>query len=491
MKGLMIALLIVYGVAALFLFVYSLVQSSLLFKYIFKKKNIQQFNRLEPDFIPKVTIQLPLYNELYVVERLIDKVCELDYPSDKLEIQVVDDSTDDSIAISKNKVAEWQAKGIDIVYIHRDNRQGFKAGALEEALELAKGDFIAIFDADFLPERNFLQRTIPHFKNDNIGLVQTRWGHLNRNYNLLTKLQAFALDAHFTIEQVGRNAKDGFINFNGTAGVWRKECILDAGNWSPDTLTEDLDLSYRAQLKDWQFIFLENVASPAELPPVMSALKTQQYRWTKGGAETAKKHVKNVLKSKKSIGNKWHGVMHLMNSAVFVSILTCALLSIPLLLVKANVPEFNYLFVAASVLMLSFVVLAAFYLTAFFKIRGRSFKNFLTFLLMFPMFMVMSMGLSLHNAIAVIEGYLGKKSSFVRTPKFNISTKADNWTKNIYIPKKLSWLSMMEGLFALYFIFGIFLAFYIDEYGLLSFHIMLSLGFSAVFFFSIFQSSKN
>lgn len=487
----MIFILIIYGAAALFLFVYSLVQSSLLYKYIFKKKEIEQFTKLRPDFIPVVTIQLPLYNELYVVERLIDKVCELDYPKDKLEIQVVDDSTDESIQISKDKVAEWQAKGIDIVYIHRTNRKGYKAGALEEALEVAKGEFIAIFDADFLPESNFLQRTIPHFQNDEVGMVQTRWGHLNRNYNLLTKLQAFALDAHFTIEQVGRNAKDGFINFNGTAGVWRKKCIIDSGNWSPDTLTEDLDLSYRAQLRDWQFIFLENVESPAELPPVMSALKTQQYRWTKGGAETAKKHVKNVLKSNKSFGNKWHGVMHLMNSAVFVSILTCALLSIPLLVVKTQVPEFNYLFVAASVLMLSFVVLGAFYMTAFLKIRGRSIKNFFTFFLMFPMFMIMSMGLSLHNAIAVIEGYLGRKSSFVRTPKFNISTKKDSWKKNIYIPKKLSWLSMMEGLFALYFIFGIFLAFYFNEFGLLSFHIMLSLGFSAVFFFTIFQSSKN
>ncbi len=487
----MIFILIIYGAAALFLFVYSLVQSSLLYKYIFKKKEIEQFTKLRPDFIPVVTIQLPLYNELYVVERLIDKVCELDYPKDKLEIQVVDDSTDESIQIAKDKVAEWQAKGIDIVYIHRTNRKGYKAGALEEALEVAKGEFIAIFDADFLPDRNFLQRTIPHFQNDEVGMVQTRWGHLNRNYNLLTKLQAFALDAHFTIEQVGRNAKDGFINFNGTAGVWRKACIIDSGNWSPDTLTEDLDLSYRAQLRDWQFIFLENVESPAELPPVMSALKTQQYRWTKGGAETAKKHVKNVLKSDKSLGNKWHGVMHLMNSAVFVSILTCALLSIPLLIVKTQVPEFNYLFVAASVLMLSFVVLAAFYLTAFFKIRGRSVKNFFTFLIMFPLFMIMSMGLSLHNAIAVIEGYLGRKSSFVRTPKFNISAKSDSWKKNIYIPKKLSWLSMMEGLFALYFIFGIFLAFYFNEFGLLSFHIMLSLGFSAVFFFTVFQSSKN
>ncbi len=491
MRVLMILILIIYGAAASFLFVYSLVQSSLLYKYIFKKKELQQFTKVSPDFIPKVTVQLPLFNELYVVERLIDKVCELDYPNDKLEIQIVDDSTDESIEISQRKVAEWKDKGIDIVYLHRTNRKGYKAGALEDALESAKGDFIAIFDADFLPEKNFLQRTIPHFQNDEIGMVQTRWGHLNRNYNLLTKLQAFALDAHFTVEQVGRNAKDGFINFNGTAGVWRKECILDAGNWSPDTLTEDLDLSYRAQLKDWQFVFLENVASPAELPPVMSALKTQQYRWTKGGAETARKHVKNVIKSDKSISNKWHGVMHLMNSGVFVSILICALLSIPLLVIKSKLPEFNYLFVAASILMLSFVVLAAFYLTAFFKIRGRSLKNFFRFILMFPMFIIISMGLSLHNAIAVIEGYMGKKSSFVRTPKFNISAKSDSWKKNIYIPKKLNWLSLMEGVFALYFIFGIFLAFYFNEFGLLSFHIMLSLGFSTVFLYSVFQSSKN
>ena len=487
----MVIILIIYGAAAAFLFAYSLVQSSLLYKYIYKRKELKNHTKLSSDFVPLVTIQLPLYNELYVVERLIDKVCEMDYPKDKLEIQVLDDSTDESIQLSKDKVEEWKSKGVDIVYIHRTNRKGYKAGALEDALIEAKGEFIAIFDADFLPEKSFLQRTVPHFQDDKIGMIQTRWGHLNRNYNFLTKLQAFALDAHFTIEQVGRNAKDGFINFNGTAGVWRKECIIDAGNWSPDTLTEDLDLSYRAQLKDWQFIYLENVESPAELPPVMSALKTQQYRWTKGGAETARKHVRNVMKSNKSFGNKWHGIMHLLNSGVFVSIMVCAFLSIPLLIIKSQVPGFNYIFIAASVLMLSFAVLGAFYLTAFFKIRGRNLKNFFIFLGMFPLFIVVSMGLSLHNAIAVIEGYMGKKSSFVRTPKFNISEKTDSWKKNIYIPTKISWLSMLEGAFALYFFFGIFLAFYFNEFGLLSFHIMMSLGFSIVFLYSVFQSSKN
>jgi cellulose synthase/poly-beta-1,6-N-acetylglucosamine synthase-like glycosyltransferase len=491
MRIIMIIILVVYFTASLFIFLYSLTQASLVWKYYKKRRKFPLTKDAEEDFRPKVTIQLPLYNELYVVERLIDKVCEIKYPRDKFEIQVLDDSTDETTEIAQRKVDEWKSKGLDIKLVHRTNRKGYKAGALEEGLELISGEFVAIFDADFMPDADFLLKTVPHFSNSNVGMVQTRWGHINRNYSLLTRLQAFALDAHFTIEQVGRNATHGFINFNGTAGIWRKSCIYDSGNWSPDTLTEDLDLSYRAQLKNWEFIYLEDVESPAELPPVMSALKTQQYRWTKGGAETAKKHLPNVIRSDKKLSNKWHGIMHLLNSSVFISIVVCAILSIPLQNIKPALPEFGSLFTIASVFLVSFLVLAAYYFTAILKVRGAKLKSILEFIFLFPLFLAVSMGLSLHNSIAVIEGYMGRKSSFVRTPKFNLNEKKDKWTKNLYIPKTISWLTALEGLLAIYFAYGIVRAFQIEDYGLLPFHAMMFAGYTMVFVYSTFQYSKG
>ncbi|MBI3518505.1 MAG: glycosyltransferase, partial [Bacteroidetes bacterium] len=245
MKILMILILVIYSIALLFIFTYSVTQAALIRRYLKNKKKKKSFKK-DNTYLPFVTVQLPVYNELYVVERLIDNVCNFDYPPDKLEIQVLDDSTDETVEIIKTKVHEWKNKGINIIHVHRTNRIGYKAGALEEGLETATGEFIAIFDSDFLPRKDFLLQTVAYFIDTNVGMVQTRWGHLNRNYSLLTKLQAFGLDAHFTIEQVGRNYNNGFINFNGTAGIWRKSCIIDSGNWQPDTLTEDLDLSYRA-----------------------------------------------------------------------------------------------------------------------------------------------------------------------------------------------------------------------------------------------------
>jgi len=274
-------IIIIYSVALLLIFLYALAQLNLLFNYISAQKKettTQTFNLSNREEIPHVTIQLPVYNELYVMERLLNNIVEIDYPKDKLEIQVLDDSTDETIETTAAQITVLKSKGHNIFHICRTNREGFKAGALKEGLKIAKGEFIAIFDADFLPQKNWLKQTIPYFKDENIGVVQTRWGHLNRNYSVLTRIQAFALDAHFTLEQVGRNSKGHFINFNGTAGVWRKACIIDAGNWEGDTLTEDLDLSYRAQLKNWKFKYLEDVETPAELPVVISAARSQQFR---------------------------------------------------------------------------------------------------------------------------------------------------------------------------------------------------------------------
>jgi cellulose synthase/poly-beta-1,6-N-acetylglucosamine synthase-like glycosyltransferase len=402
---------------------------------------------------------------------------------------VLDDSTDLTIEIIAKRVQLWKEKGVDIVQVRRTNRKGYKAGALEAGLETAKGDLLAIFDADFVPLKNFLKKTIPIFWEANVGLVQTRWGHVNKDYSLLTKLQAFGLDAHFSVEQVGRNSGNCFINFNGTAGVWRKSCIIDAGNWQSDTLTEDLDLSYRAQLKDWKFVYLEDVESPAELPPVMSALKTQQYRWTKGGAEVARKQLGNVLRSDKSFVVKWHGVFHLLNSGVFVCVIACAVLSVPLLFVKQYFPEFKQLFFLASFFLFSFLMLAILYWVSISQKPENKFKSILYFIRMFPLFFSVMMGLSFHNAIAVLEGYFGKKTPFIRTPKFNIIHNNDSWESNKYISGQINALTITEGILSLYFLFAVMLAFKIGDYALLPFHIMLAFGFAIVCYYSVSQST--
>ncbi|MEM9144364.1 MAG: cellulose synthase family protein, partial [Bacteroidota bacterium] len=354
-------ILAIYSVALLLIFFYSMAQLNLLINYLGHKKRNKEapkFNLLDPREIPKVTIQLPIYNEEYVVERLLENIAKLEYPKSKMEIQVLDDSTDDSVTDTGLKIEALQKTGLDIKHIRRKNREGFKAGALKEGLNIAKGDFIAIFDADFLPDPDWLKKTVIYFKDPEIGVVQTRWGHINRDYSILTRIQAFALDAHFTLEQVGRNAKGHFINFNGTAGIWRKECILDAGNWEGDTLTEDLDLSYRAQLKNWKFKYLEDVETPAELPVVISAARSQQFRWNKGGAENFRKTVWSVITAKNiSFKTKFHGVMHLLNSSMFLCVFLVSILSVPAMYIKAIFPELDWVFAVLSFFVLSTIIL--------------------------------------------------------------------------------------------------------------------------------------
>ncbi|NND62506.1 MAG: glycosyltransferase, partial [Flavobacteriaceae bacterium] len=353
-------IIVIYSVALILIFLYALAQLNLLFNYLRSKKNnstCPKFDLSNPNEVPHVTIQLPVYNELYVMERLLNNISEIEYPKDKLEIQVLDDSTDESFEATAAQIKELQATGLDILHVTRENREGFKAGALKEGLKTAKGEFIAIFDADFLPKKNWLLNTIPYFKNPEIGVVQTRWGHLNREYSLLTRVQAFALDAHFTLEQVGRNSEGHFINFNGTAGVWRRECIIDAGNWQGDTLTEDLDLSYRAQLKNWKFKYLEEVETPAELPVVISAARSQQFRWNKGGAENFQKMLWKVLKNKNaSFKTKVHGLLHLLNSTMFLNILIVAVLSIPMLYIKNEYTHLKTYFIIMSFFVISTLI---------------------------------------------------------------------------------------------------------------------------------------
>ena len=389
-------IIIVYSTALILIFMYALAQLNLLFNYLSAQKKQDQspkFDFSNPDEIPLVTIQLPVYNELYVMNRLLENISKIEYPKDKLEIQVLDDSTDESFETTATHIKTLQQTGLDIKHVLRDDRKNFKAGALKEGLKIAKGEFIVIFDADFLPKKDWLKQTIPFFKDPNIGVVQTRWGHINRDYSVLTKIQAFALDAHFSLEQVGRNSKGHFINFNGTAGVWRKECIIDAGNWEGDTLTEDLDLSYRAQLKNWKFKYLEDVETPAELPVVISAARSQQFRWNKGGAENFRKMMWRVLKNQNiSAKTKVHGLLHLLNSTMFLNILIVGVLSIPMLYIKNEYAHLKIYFYAMSFFVISSLIFFICYWFMFKKTYGSSLKAFVQYIVMFVTFFSIAMG---------------------------------------------------------------------------------------------------
>lgn len=482
-KGyLLLVTLALYLVSLLFILLYSLSQGYLAFIYLRSGRKPDKLDIKEDDY-PAVTVQLPVYNEQYVIERLIDAVAQLSYPSDKLEIQVIDDSDDATVQLAEQRIKYWQEKGIDITHFRRKIRRGYKAGALKDAMDTAKGDYLAIFDADFVPTPNFLLQTIPAFTNDKIGMVQARWEHLNRNHSILTRSQAFTIDAHFYIEQTGRNTSGCFINFNGTAGVWRKDCITDAGNWQADTLTEDLDLSYRAQLKGWKFVYLKDTEAPAELPPIMSAVKSQQYRWNKGGAETAKKLWPQLVRSSAPLRTKWHGSFHLFNSAVFIAVFISAVCSVPLLYFKQVFPAFKEMYGWLSIFLVSFMVVAWIYYIVCrqqYQEKGAIWKNYFK---EFPLFLSISMGMSLHNALAVLEGYTGRKTPFVRTPKFNADIDG-----NVYILKeRLTIVSVLELLMVFYFAYGVWYAFSVFDFTMLPFHAMLMVGFGVVSYYTLFH----
>ena len=476
-------ILVIYGLCLVLIFFYSVIQLSLAIAYVKNKK--KQQSRVTPPFdlatAPKVTVQLPMFNEMYVAERIIETCAEMDYPRDKFQIQVLDDSTDETKDIIANKCAEVAARGINIQHVHRTDRTGYKAGALDCAMDKVEGEFIAIFDADFVPSKDFLLRTIPYFT-ENVGVVQTRWGHLNKDYSLLTELQAFGLNGHFAIEQGGRNASGHYINFNGTAGVWRRATIDDAGGWEHDTITEDLDLSYRAQMKGWRFVYLEEVESPAELPITMSALKSQQHRWMKGGAEVFIKMWKRLATTKGlKIGDRIHGLAHLFNSSVFVFILILSLLSLAVLHIKDSFSDLNIFIKYGMYFFSSTIFLGFYYWNSFRDKRGNFFGDLFRFLGRFVQFLTVSMALGLSNAVAVIEGYLGIKSSFVRTPKFNVAKK-DEFKGNKYDKKSLSIINIMEGIFMVTFGFTAVNRAIYGDLGMVPFHLMLAIGYGIIFF---------
>jgi cellulose synthase/poly-beta-1,6-N-acetylglucosamine synthase-like glycosyltransferase len=458
--------------------------------YIYKRKNksiTAEDNRhiKWEGTLPLVTVQLPIFNEKYVVERLIDNIIALDYPKDRLEIQVLDDSTDNTLEISKRKVEEYQKLGYQIVLVHRKDRSGYKAGALKEGMKTAKGDYIAIFDADFLPRPEFLQKTIPHFNDPMVGVVQTRWEHINQNYSLITQLQAFQLNVHFTVEQSGREAGKYMLQFNGTGGIWRKSTISDAGGWEADTLTEDLDLSYRAQLKGWTIKYLENLGSPAELPAEMNGLKSQQHRWMKGGAETAKKILPSVWRSNLSFMKKIHASLHLLASGIFVFVFVIGVFSVPVLfmLEPLGINVSYFAFCLTGLLSIMIVYYVANVQVAWEK--QKPIKMIWKFVVLFPMFLALSMGLSLHNSIAVFQGWLGKKSPFVRTPKFNIQELKGTFKNRSYLTDRIPLTTIAEGVLSLYFIVAIVFSIITSDTSFIFFHLLLAMGFGAICYYSI------
>ena len=482
----------IYTACLILIFYYSCIQMTLAIAYVRdrKKRKLEEIPLFDSKNAPKVTIQLPMYNEMYVAERIIESAAAFDYPRDKFQIQVLDDSTDETKDIIAAKVAELAATGLNIQHIHRIDRTGYKAGALDDAMDRVEGEFIAIFDADFVPEKDFLIRTIPYFK-EGIGVVQTRWGHLNKTYSLLTELQAFGLNGHFAIEQGGRNASGHFINFNGTAGIWRKTCIEEAGGWEHDTLTEDLDLSYRAQMRGWKFKYLEDVESPAELPITMSALKSQQHRWMKGGAECFIKMWKSLITFPGvKFSDRIHGFAHLFNSSVFVFILILSILSLFVLHIKDSFSDLNWFIQFGAFFIASTLFLSFYYWHSWRDKKGPFLNDLFRFIGRFIQFLTVSMALSLSNAVAVIEGYLGIKSSFVRTPKFNVLIKTE-FKGNKYDKKSLSLINILEGLLMLVFGFTAVQRAIYGDLGMVPFHLMLTCGYGIIFFSTLKENRSQ
>jgi len=420
MSALQAAPLVLHLLVMLILSVYSCHAYVMVLLYR-RHRRKEEEHAAEPEIWPTVTVQLPLYNEQYVVTRLVDAVCRLDYPHDRLEIQILDDSTDETVDLVRELADHWRNRGLDISIIHRVDRTGFKAGALKEGLAVAKGEFLAVFDADFVPPDDFLRRVIPRFNQSNVGAVQTRWGHLNDRTSALTRALAIGLDAHFAVEHTARNTAGLFINFNGTAGVWRRETIVDAGNWSADTLTEDLDLSYRAQMRGWRFIYADDVVCPAEIPADVRGLKSQQYRWTKGAIQTARKILPDLWRRPElGLKVKLEGTIHLTHNIVFPVLLVLSLLAGPLVFLRTNVPAAERYFLWAT----TFIVWAFSYPLFYAMAQHHIYRDWRKRLLYLPGLMACAVGMSLINTKAVLSGLPNRPSPFVRTPKYDLSNNA-------------------------------------------------------------------
>jgi cellulose synthase/poly-beta-1,6-N-acetylglucosamine synthase-like glycosyltransferase len=469
-----LALLIPYFLVLFILAFYGIHRYVLVYMYYRNRKNrtdepAQRFIEL-----PRVTVQLPIFNEQFVIDRLVDAVCKMDYPREKLDIQVLDDSTDETVEVANSVVQRYAAMGYPITYHHRTNRYGFKAGALQEGMKTAKGEFIAIFDADFVPPQDWLMRVVHHFSNPEIGMVQTRWTHLNRDYSFLTNVEAILLDGHFILEHGGRSRSGVFFNFNGTAGMWRREAIEAAGGWQHDTLTEDTDLSYRAQLKGWKFKYLQKVECPAELPIEMTAFKTQQARWAKGLIQTAKKILPTVMKSDVPFRVKLESWYHLTANISYPFMVVLSTLLLPAMIIRFYQGWFLMLVIDLPLFMASTFSISSFYLVSQKELFPRSWPKTILYL---PFLMALGIGLTVTNTRAVMEALFGIQSSFKRTPKYRVQAKGEKSIAARKYRKRLGFVPWIELLIGTYFFGTVYYAMSNENYITVPFLIIFVIGY--------------
>jgi cellulose synthase/poly-beta-1,6-N-acetylglucosamine synthase-like glycosyltransferase len=480
-----LALLIPYFIVLIILATYGGHRYWLVYLYYKHKKNktTEPAVHFQFDDLPRVTVQLPIFNEQYVVDRLLDAVCRLDYPNEKLDIQLLDDSTDETVGVARALVDRYAALGHPVTYLHRDNREGYKAGALAEGLKTAKGEFVAIFDADFVPPPDFLLKCIHHFADPKVGMVQTRWTHINRNYSLLTQVEAILLDGHFVLEHSGRARSGVFFNFNGTAGMWRRCAIDEAGGWEHDTLTEDTDLSYRAQLKGWKFLYLQDVECPAELPVEMTAFKTQQARWAKGLIQVSKKILPKVFASDASRHVKVEAWYHLTANLSYPLMIVLSVLLLPAMIIRFYQGWFQMLYIDLPLFMASTFSISSFYLVSQKELFP---KSWLRSLLYLPLLMALGIGLTITNTIAVLEALAGKQTAFARTPKYRVESKKDKVGAKKY-RKRLGWVPWIELLIGTYFALAVFYAMDNENYFTIPFLLLFVIGYWVTGLMSLLQ----
>jgi cellulose synthase/poly-beta-1,6-N-acetylglucosamine synthase-like glycosyltransferase len=453
----------------------------LVYQYM-RNKDRQRKPAANFETLPRVTVQLPIFNEMYVADRLIRSVCEIDYPRELLEIQVLDDSTDETTSIAEHAVRRHAAEGVNITFLHRTDRTGYKAGALEAGLRDATGDFVAIFDADFIPPVDFLRRTIHYFTEPKIAMVQARWGHINEDYSLLTKIQAILLDGHFVLEHGGRNRSGCFFNFNGTAGIWRRVAITDAGGWQHDTLTEDLDLSYRAQLRGWEFVFVQDLVSPAEVPVEMNAFKSQQHRWAKGSIQTCRKNLPKILRSNLPLHVKAEAFFHLTANFNYLLMCVLSVLMAPSMVIRYNMGWYEMLLIDVPLFFAATASVANFYMVC----QRELHRDWTTRLKYLPFLMSIGIGLTINNTRAVLEALFHKETEFVRTPKYRVEAKADDWMSKKY-RQSVVWQPVIELALGLYFTATVFYALANGIYGTVPFLVLFQVGFLYTGLLSVVQ----
>jgi cellulose synthase/poly-beta-1,6-N-acetylglucosamine synthase-like glycosyltransferase len=480
-----LALLIPYFIVLIILAAYGAHRYWMVYLYYKHKKNktTEAAAHFQFDDLPRVTVQLPIFNEQYVVDRLLDAVCRLDYPREKLDIQLLDDSTDETVEVARILVDRYAALGHPVTYLHRDNREGYKAGALAEGLKTAKGEFVAIFDADFVPPPDFLLKCIHHFTDPKVAMVQTRWTHINRNYSVLTEVEAILLDGHFVLEHSARSRSGVFFNFNGTAGIWRRCAIDEAGGWQHDTLTEDTDLSYRAQLQGWKFVYLQDVECPAELPVEMTAFKTQQARWAKGLIQVSKKILPRVLASDASRSVKIEAFYHLTANLSYPLMIVLSVLLMPAMIIRFYQGWFQMLYIDLPLFMASTFSISSFYLVSQKELFP---KSWLRSLLYLPLLMALGIGLTVTNTRAVLEALAGKQTAFARTPKYRVESKKDKVGAKKY-RKRLGWVPWVELLIGTYFALAVFYAIDNENYFTVPFLLLFVIGYWVTGLMSLLQ----